>query len=247
MADLADRLADRWGEFLDKHWALRGRRAERFRVRGYRFTGSVRIRWDRMTDEFWARPERHAEPFRVRWYRFTDTGRVRWERLTDKLRPRLDRLFSQGAERGRWKLAWRSSLVLGVSLGVVLMVRMVVLVPDRTHPPAPPNAAPTKSSFTAARGIDIPDVRGMPASDARAQLEGAGLKFAGARAALGAPGHVLWTQPSIGRSVPPDTPVTIVIGVEAERIGSPAAHPFLPRARVGLKADVPLACLGGCS
>lgn len=242
MADLADRLAHRWGEFLDKRWALRGRRAERFRVRWYRSTDSVRDRWDRMTDKLRAPPERHAEPFGVRWYRFTDTVGVRWERLTDKLRPRLERLFSQGAERGRWRLAWRSSLVLGASLGVVLMVRVVVLVPDRTHPPAPPTAASTKPSFAAARGIDIPDVRGMAASDARAQLEGAGLKFAGARAALGAPGHVLRTQPSIGRSVPPDTPVMIVIGVEAERIGSAGRSPSgsLP-ARGAHKLDVPLA------
>jgi beta-lactam-binding protein with PASTA domain len=37
---------------------------------------------------------------------------------------------------------------------------------------------------------------------------------------VGLPGQVLWTEPNIGRSVPPDTPVTIVVGVEAERLGS---------------------------
>ena len=69
----------------------------------------------------------------------------------------------------------------------------------------------------AATRIDIPDVRGMPASDARAQLERAGLKLAGAEPAVGTPGQVLWTRPAIGRRVPSDTPVTIVVGVDAGR------------------------------
>jgi beta-lactam-binding protein with PASTA domain len=57
----------------------------------------------------------------------------------------------------------------------------------------------------------------MPASDARAQLERAGLKFARAEAAVGTPGQVLWTRPAIGSRVPSDTPVTIVVGVDAGR------------------------------
>ena len=79
---------------------------------------------------------------------------------------------------------------------------------ERSTPPEPQIAATR---------IDIPDVRGMPASDARAQLERAGLKFAGAEAAVGTPGQVLWTRPAIGGRVPSDTPVTIVVGVDAGR------------------------------
>jgi hypothetical protein len=79
---------------------------------------------------------------------------------------------------------------------------------ERSTPPEPRNAATR---------IDIPDVRGMPASDARAQLERAGLQFAGAEAAVGTPGQVLWTRPAIGRRVPSDAPVTIVVGVDAGR------------------------------
>lgn len=220
MANLADRLAHRWGEFLDKRWARRGRRAERFRIRWYRFTDSAGVRWERLTDKLWVRPERRDEPFRVRWYRFTDSVGIRWERLTDRYRARRERLPGHRAERVRQGVAWRSSVLLGASLCVVLMVTMAVLLRAGTSPPVPPNAVSAKPSLAAARGIDIPDVRGMPASDARARLERAGLRFAGARAALGAPGHVLWTQPNVGRSVPSGTPVTIVIGVEAERIGS---------------------------
>jgi beta-lactam-binding protein with PASTA domain len=102
------------------------------------------------------------------------------------------------------------------------MVTMtVVLLREQTEtaPPAPPVAASAEPSV-AMGGVDVPDVRGMPASDARAELEHAGFEFAEPRATLGTPGLVLWTEPSIGRSVPPGTPVTIVIGVEAERLGS---------------------------
>jgi hypothetical protein len=87
---------------------------------------------------------------------------------------------------------------------------------ERSTPLEPRNAAFVTSSGAATR-IDIPDVRGMPASDARAQLERAGLKLAGAEAAVGTPGQVLWTRPAIGRRVPSDTPVTIVVGVDTGR------------------------------
>ena len=90
---------------------------------------------------------------------------------------------------------------------------------ERAAPPEPRNAAFVTSARAATR-IDIPDVRGMPASDARAQLERAGLKFARAEAAVGTPGQVLWTRPAIGRLVPTDTPVTIVVGVDAWRYGT---------------------------
>ena len=87
---------------------------------------------------------------------------------------------------------------------------------ERAAPPEPRKAASVTSSRVATH-IDIPDVRGMPASDARSQLEHAGLKFVGAEAAVGTPGQVLWTRPAIGRRVPADTPVTIVVGVDAGR------------------------------
>ena len=116
----------------------------------------------------------------------------------------------------------RSTKILMPALCVVLVLWSVTLVildiRGRPAPSEPRNAALVKSSRAADRGIEIPDVRGMPASDARAQLERAGLKFAGAQATVGKPGQVLWTLPAIGDWVPADTPVTIAVGVEAERI-----------------------------
>ena len=110
----------------------------------------------------------------------------------------------------------------------MVMVTMAVLIRARMGPPAPPSAASVKTSV-AVGSIAVPDVRGSSASDARAELERVGLKFAEPRAALGIPGQVLWTDPNIGRSVPPDTPVTVVIGVEDERLGSASSLSWLER------------------
>ena len=101
-------------------------------------------------------------------------------------------------------------ILITATTGFILDIR------EGSTPPEPRNAAFVTSPRAATR-IDIPDVRGMPASDARAQLERAGLKLAGAEPAVGTPGQVLWTRPAIGRRVPSDTPVTIVVGVDAGR------------------------------
>jgi hypothetical protein len=220
IAHLADRLRHRRSEFFDDVRARRERRGEPFRVRWYRFTDSVADRWGRRTDRYRTRRERRGEPFRGRWYRFTDSVAARWGRRTDRYRTRRERFPGYRAERFRQSVARRSSIVLGASLCVVLIIMITVLIRARVAPPAPPNAASVKPPLAAISGIDVPNVRGMPASEARAELERAGLKFAEPRAAFGPPGQVLWTQPNIGRSVPPDTSVTIVIGVEAERLGS---------------------------
>ncbi len=254
-ADLADRLFQRWGEFVDNLSAWRERVAERFSV-GWRrfadsvgdrwerltdrfadsvgvrwerltdrFANSVGVRWERLTDTYRARRKSLAEGFSVGWHRFSDSVGDRWERLTDRFADSVGDGWGRPTDRYR---AWRQSLsghlaerrrsvALTASLCVVIIscsVTMVVLIHGRTAPPASPNVA----SRAGANGVAIPDVRGMSASDARAQLERAGLKLAGARAAIGTPGQVLWTQPTIGRSVRADTPVTIVVGVEAARI-----------------------------
>ena len=103
-----------------------------------------------------------------------------------------------------------------VLISLTAIAGFILDIRERSSPPEPRNAAFVASSRAATR-IHIPDVRGMPASDARAQLERAGLKFAGAEAAVGTPGQVLWTRPAIGRRIPSDTPVTIVVGVDAWR------------------------------
>jgi PASTA domain len=106
----------------------------------------------------------------------------------------------------------------GLCVGFILVMATAFIldIRERLTPLEPRNAASVTSS-RAATHIDIPDVRGMPASDARGQLERAGLKFAGAEATIGTPGQVLWTRPAIGRRVASDTPVTIVVGVDARR------------------------------
>jgi hypothetical protein len=131
--------------------------------------------------------------------------RVRMANLADRL-PHLSR-------RSENTVFW------GLCVVLILLTTATPFILDRRARPTPsePRNAAFVASSRAATRIDIPDVRGMPASDARAQLERAGLKFVGAEAAVGTPGQVLWTRPAIGRQVPSDTPVTIVVGVDAGR------------------------------
>jgi hypothetical protein len=139
-----------------------------------------------------------------------------------KLRARRERLSGHRAQPGRWSVPRRSPIILGWSFCVVLnlwsVTSIILDIRGRPAPPEPRNAALVKAaSRAAASGIIVPDVRGMPASDARSQLERVGLKFARAKATVGTAGQVLWTEPAIGHMVPSDTPVTIFVGVGAER------------------------------
>jgi hypothetical protein len=219
MAHLADRLRYRRSGSFDNVGARRQRLGKALRIRWYRSTDPMIDRWEGLRHRYRARRERLGKALRVRWYRSTDPMIDRWEGLRHRYRARRERLPGYRAERSHQRVALRSSKILGASLCVVVMVAMAVMIRARMSPPAPPTAASVKPSL-AVGAIDVPNVRGMPASDARAEIERAGLRFAAPRAALGAPGQVLWTKPNIGSSVPPDTPVTIVIGVEVERLGS---------------------------
>ncbi len=100
--------------------------------------------------------------------------------------------------------------VAAVAVGVAMGSRVGTPDPTETDPPAP--------NIDAAPGLDVPDVRGMSAPQARAVLERSGLRFEWAIAAEGTPGRVLGTLPSIGRSVSSGTAVTLIVGVGAERL-----------------------------
>jgi len=202
---------------------------DKIRIRRERFTDALWGRWDRSLDAVGARWERFidrvvdrreriAEALWSGWDRSLGSVGTHWRAFTDRFRSRRQDGGGYRAERIGRGVGRRSWMIVSTSLGVVVMVTMaVVLLRDAVAPPVPP----TSSEPSGAVGsVDVPDVRGMPASDARAELEGAGLEFAEPRAALGTPGLVLWTEPNIGRSVPPGTRVRIVIGVEAERLGS---------------------------
>jgi hypothetical protein len=178
----------------------------------------VGARWGRLTDEVRARRERLTEALWGGWERSLDSVGARWGSFTDRFRSQGETGGVRRAERIGRSVGRRSSTIVGAILCVVVILAMaVVLLGDHLAPAAPPMAAPSEPSVALGR-VDVPDVRGMPASDARAEIEQAGLEFAEPRAVLGTPGLVLWTEPIMGRRVPPGTPVTIVIGVEAERL-----------------------------
>ena len=193
LADRRIRLAHSWGAFSH----------------GYR------VRKRRLAERFWARRTRLAEGYWIRRYRFRYRSGGLRERFVDWYWARWGRARRWAGRHGS---APRATLV-AASLFVVLTVAvgvgiraLVATTPDptETYPPAP--------IIGAAPALDVPDVRGMSALQARAELERSGLRFLRAIAAEGAPGRVLGTQPSTGRSVPPDTPVAVIVGVESERL-----------------------------
>jgi beta-lactam-binding protein with PASTA domain len=100
--------------------------------------------------------------------------------------------------------------VLAAAVGIGLGALGGTPDPNAVSSPAP--------TIEVAPRTEVPDVRGMSAPQARALLERLGLRFARATAAEGTPGRVLGTLPSVGRSVASGTAVTLIVGVEAERL-----------------------------
>ena len=208
----------RWEPISNRIRAQRERLVDALRDGWDGFRDSVGARWEPISNSIRARRERLVDALWDGWDGSLDSVGARWRSLSGKLRSRREGGGGYRAERIGQNMGRRSLTIVGTSLGVVVMVTMaVVLLRDRTAPPEPPTA-PSAERSGPVDGVNVPDVRGIPASDARAELEHAGLEFAEPRPALGTPGLVLWTEPQIGRSVRPGTPVTIVIGVEAERI-----------------------------
>jgi hypothetical protein len=210
MADLAALMDEirRSGERL----------AERFWVRWYRSTGRWTARWRRFDSWWHLRWAMIAEGSWSVWYRILGwlarqrEGLVRHNRIGARSRP-VRRSSTHARRRAGPALSVAGA---GVYLAVVVTIANLSQGVSVTASPTP--VPRTGRSPAAAAGIDIPDVRGMSASEARRWLEDAGLTFGGAEATLGTPGQVIRTQPEVGRIVPASTAVTVVIGVEAERI-----------------------------
>ena len=213
LADRRTRLAYLWGAFTYGNWVRRRRLAERF----------------------WARRIRLAEGSWVRRHRF---GHLR-ERPTDWSWARHERRAARRAGRSPHGSTPRAPILAAASLLVVLVVAAGIAIgslggtPDSTDASSPAStidmtrrmdvpdvrgmsAREARSLMT--RRIDVPDVRGMSAREAGSLLERAGLRFERAIAAEGTPGRVLGTLPSNGRLVSSGTPVTLIVGVEAERL-----------------------------
>jgi len=187
------RLTDRWVERRERV----ARRWYRLTDRAARRAERVRFRWYRFTDRWTDRRDRITR----RWYRFTD----RWDdRIADRRDADRRSIFGFGA-----------ITILAVATGVAALAILAAVVlandPERAVN-AGRDAAPVPSI-----GISVPDVRGDTASDARRALIDAGLTLEGVEAAVGAPGRVIDISPAVGRLVEPETPVILIIGVEADR------------------------------
>lgn len=180
-------------------------------------------RRERLAYAYRSRRQRLARRFWVRRRGFVDRVGLRGSKVADGYWVRRQRRAGRRAGRRADRPTLRTPIVMAVSLGVGLIVIASVSVrgsvrgPSAT--PAPREHTPSAVDSDAVSGIDVPNVRGMSAAEARVVLESVGLTFRRAKAALGTPGRVIGTLPSIGRTVSSGTPITLMVGVEAERIG----------------------------
>jgi hypothetical protein len=92
-------------------------------------------------------------------------------------------------------------------------------LPRTTLPAVGGTSSPAVSPVTI-----VPDVVGLTVSEARERLLAAHLTLAEVRPVVGKPGAVVRTSPVAGTTVPPGSPITLLVGVEAERLRpSPAS------------------------
>jgi hypothetical protein len=194
-----------------------------------------RVRRRRLAERFWARRIRLAEGS---WVGRHWSGYLR-ERPTDWSRARHERRAARRAGRSPHSSAARAPTLAVASVLVVLVVAAAIAIgsfggtPDSTggYSRASLNDMTRRMAVPDVRGMsarqarslmtrrmDVPDVRGMSARQARSLLERAGLTFERAIAAEGTPGRVLGTLPSNGHLVSSGRSVTLIVGVEAERL-----------------------------
>lgn len=94
-------------------------------------------------------------------------------------------------------------------------------------PGAPPARSPTRrvpptAATAAPAGVAVPDVVGMPLDQAVAALLGRGLFLGGVELQEGPAGLVVETDPEVGETVDPGTPVTLYVGTGPDRGRGPA-------------------------
>ena len=202
------------------------------------FTYGTRVRRRRLVERFWARRIRSAEGS---WVGRHWSGYLR-ERPTDWSRARHERRAARRAGRSPHGSAARAPTLAVASVLVVLVVAAAIAIGPLGGTPDSSDGYSRASLADMTRRMAVPDVRGMSARQARSLLERAGLTFERAIAAEGTPGRVLGTLPSNGHLVSSGTSVTLIVGVEAERLVaglvSSLSSEDLSRLRETIRADL---------
>lgn len=207
-ARATDRVGRRWYTLVDRLAA----RHERVAHRWYRFTQRWADRRDRVVRRWYRRIDRlsaRRERVEYRWYR----ARRRWAHRRDRVVHRWNGLTDRWAGHSEEPHSADRSAVFGSG-----WVTIVLTTNGSARGPVPGSGAAQAPAF----GLRVPDVRGTSASAARRALLDAGLTLERVEAAVGTPGEVLATSPTIGRLVQPETPVTLIVGVERDRASAVA-------------------------
>jgi hypothetical protein len=166
-------------------------------------------RWDHVVDRVGAARDTLAEWLWDRSDRVAGAPR----RFVNRSRDRATRSSSRRGRRSRTSHALVATGVVGaLAIAVMLAILPRGREPDRTR------VVESRDADVVDLELRVPDVRGMSALDARTLLERAGLRLERSRPIIGTPGEVVATVPAIGGHVPTGTPITLLVGAEAQRI-----------------------------
>lgn len=120
-----------------------------------------------------------------------------------------------------------ASLAMG-GLAIVVVVTAWALGGSSGVDPRAADPQGAQQNIETGTGAVVPDAEGLSAFDARRRLMAAGLSLAEVVPTPGIPGEVVRSVPAAGRHVPPGTPVTLYIGVEANRYEREVTSAFTP-------------------
>jgi hypothetical protein len=120
----------------------------------------------------------------------------------------------------------RRHRTLSLSVIAVVVVGVVAFVGGRLlREDVPSERRPVPESSGSAPEIVVPELSGLPASRARDVLVTANLRLAGIEPVPGEPGLVAATRPPSGAVVGPGEAVTLLIGVEPDRLEQEQGSP----------------------
>jgi hypothetical protein len=181
-----------WDGFAYRYRRQRERRAYARWARRRRVSGRLRFAWFRV-----------AHPVRARRSLEANGGWTEREPFADgAARPSFPRRVKV--------LLWSVSAILSAIIIAALVWIQVMK--------ASPGGSLDRPIARVVAGVTVPNVTGMSVSRARQRLDAAGLVFDRALPVRGSPGVVIGISPAGGSQVPAGTLVTLLVGVEPDRL-----------------------------
>ncbi len=148
------------------------------------------------------------------------------ERAVPRERGAADTLMLQpsrrrpGAGRRWWRMAAGAAAVVALVAASAIGISTIATddQPAQEQPLDPTGQTAGTDTGVVADGMPVPDVASLSVTDARDTLLDAGFTLAAAEPTAGPPGTVVGTRPAVGTVVEEGAPITLLVGVEPDRL-----------------------------